>query len=312
MVTVTDQAGKLRRSITNALGHLKRVDEPNDAGQLGSVDSPNQKTVYAYDLLNNLITVSQGVQTRSFGYAALSRLTSATNPESGTIDYTYDANSNLVTKVDARGVQTSYVYDALNRVTNRNYSLTGSTPPNYQATPNVSYFYDTLSNANGKLIKVSSSVSTTEYTDFDILGRVTGHKQTTDGQEYETEYAYNLSGAMVEQAYPSGRRVKSVLDNNGDLSIVQSAKCLDGTPGTEAGCVSLAGVWNYAQHFTYSAAGAVTAMQLGNGRWESTSFNARLQPTQIALGVTPGATNLLKLDYDYGATAAVNNGNITK
>jgi len=71
-------------------------------------------------------------------------------------------------------------------------------------------------------------------------------------------------------------------------------------------------VWNYAQHFTYNAAGAVTAMQLGNSRWESNAFNSRMQPTQIALGVTPGATNLLKLDYEYGATAAVNNGNVTK
>ena len=68
---------------------------------------------------------------------------------------------------------------------------------------------------------------------------------------------------MVEQVYPSGRRVKNVLDNNGDLSIVQSAKCLDGTPGTGASCGSQAGVWNYAQHFTYNAAGAVTVIQLG-------------------------------------------------
>ena len=37
-----------------------------------------------------------------------------------------------------------------------------------------------------------------------------------------------------------------------------------------------------------------------------------LQPAQIALGVTPAATNLLDLDYGYGATASVNNGNITK
>lgn len=49
-------------------------------------------------------------------------------------------------------------------------------------------------------------------------------------------------------------------------------------------------------------------MQLGNGRWESTTLNERLQPTQIALGVTPGATNLLDLDYIYGTTA--NNGNV--
>ncbi len=94
--------------------------------------------------------------------------------------------------------------------------------------------------------------------------------------------------------------------------MTQSAKCLNGTPGTNTTCTSQAGLWNYAQNFTYNAAGAVTSMQLGNGRWESTQFNSRLQPTQIALGVTPGATNLLKLDYEYGATAAVNNGNVTK
>jgi YD repeat-containing protein len=144
--------------------------------------------------------------------------------------------------------------------------------------------------------EVSSSVSTTEYTSFDILGRVTGHKQTTDGEDYETEYAYNLSGALVEQTYPSGRKVKNVIDNNGYLSMVQSRK----SPNH--------GYWNYVQNFTYNAGGAVNSMQLGNGRWESTQFNSRLQPTQIALGVTPGATNLLKLDYTYGTTE--NNGNV--
>jgi YD repeat-containing protein len=67
-----------------------------------------------------------------------------------------------------------------------------------------------------------SSVSATEYTGFDILGRVTGHKQTTDGENYLTEYAYNLSGALVEQTYPSGRKVKNVIDSNGYLSMVLS------------------------------------------------------------------------------------------
>ncbi|QQS33238.1 MAG: RHS repeat-associated core domain-containing protein [Acidobacteriota bacterium] len=164
------------------------------------------------------------------------------------------------------------------------------------STPAVSYFYDNLTNAKGRLTKVSSSVSTTEYTSFDILGKVTGHKQTTDGQEYATGYVYNLSGAMVEQVYPSGRVVKNVIDGNGDLSMVQSKKN------------SAAGYWNYAENFTYNPAGAVTSMQLGNGRWESTQFNSRLQPMQIALGSTNEATNLLKLDYSYGTTN--NNGNV--
>ena len=88
VVTVEDQAGKLRRSVTNALGQLKRVDEPTSAG-LGTVANPNQDTLYAYDTLNNLTTVTQGAQTRTFTYDALSRLRAATNPESGAIDYTY-------------------------------------------------------------------------------------------------------------------------------------------------------------------------------------------------------------------------------
>jgi hypothetical protein len=49
-------------------------------------------------------------------------------------------------------------------------------------------------------------------------------------------------------------------------------------------------------------------MRLGNGRFESTQFNSRLQPTQIALGTSAGNTSLLKLNYDYGTTS--NNGNV--
>ncbi len=127
---------------------------------------------------------------------------------------------------------------------------------------------------------MASSISTTEYTEFDILGRVKAHKQTTDGTAHTTGYAYNLAGAMVEQTYPSGRKVKTILDNNGDLEIVQSAKCMDAVRGTDADCTSQGGVWNYAQHFSFNAAGAVTSMQLGNGRWELTRFNSRRQPVR--------------------------------
>ena len=210
------------------------------------------------------------------------------------IQYQYDNNGNLTQKTDARLVVTNYVYDALNRVTQRNYTAPGGLP-NYQATPNVSYFYDNLPNAKGKLTKVSSSVSTTEYTAFDILGRAASHKQTTDGNIYTTGYIYNLSGALIEETYPSGRVVKNVLDNDGNLSQVQSKKA-NGT------------FQNYANSFSYTAAGAVSSMRLGNGKWESTTFNSRLQPTQIALGASAGNTNLLKLDYSYGSTQ--NNGNV--
>ena len=230
----------------------------------------------------------------------MSRLKTATNPESGTIIYGYDLNINLTGKYDARTIITTYAYDALNRVKSRSY--------NDGITPTVSYYYDNLTNAKGKLLKVTNGTgadrSTTEYTAFDISGRVTASKQTTDGVTYGNgstdslmTYSYNLGGGLIEQQYPSGRVVKNVLDNSGDLAVVQSKKN------------AASGFWHYADAFTYNPAGAVTSMQLGNGRWESTTFNSRLQPTQIGLGTTPGTTDKLDLDFTYGSTA--NNGNIT-
>jgi len=84
---------------------------------------------------------------RTFVYDSLSRLTSATNPESGSTLYSYDANGNLISKTDARGVTVNYnpaesPIDALNRVTKKTYS-TGDLP--------VSYFYD-QSSYNGVTI----------------------------------------------------------------------------------------------------------------------------------------------------------------
>jgi hypothetical protein len=52
----------------------------------------------------------------------------------------------------------------------------------------------------------------------------------------------------------------------------------------------------------------VSSLHLGNGTWESTVFNSRLQPEQIALGGTQAATSLLKLNFDYGSTD--NNGSV--
>ncbi|MEZ5308332.1 MAG: RHS repeat-associated core domain-containing protein [Pyrinomonadaceae bacterium] len=304
---VIDQAGKKRISKTNALGQLVEVWEVKaQDSSTEAVSFPGEpsvaygyRTSYAYDTLNNLKTVSQGVQTRTFSYSSLSRLLSATNPESGTIIYQYDAGGNLTQKTDARGVLTSYTYDNLNRITGRSYS---NEPSGQAPTPAVTYTYDNLPNAVGKLTKVENSVSKTEYTEFDILGRVTKSRQTTEGTSYgDTEYKYNLSGALSETKYPSGRVVRNVLDSTGRLSIVQSKKDANH------------GFWDYAKGFQYTAAGAVSDMQLGNGKWESTTFNSRLQPTKIALGTVQGGDDKLNLAYEYNTSGvADNNGNVLK
>jgi len=51
----------------------------------------------------------------------------------------------------------------------------------------------------------------------------------------------------------------------------------------------------------------VTNLQLGNGKWENTVFNSRLQPIQIGLGNSQNTQELWKINYDHGTSD--NNGN---
>jgi len=291
-LTVTDQAGKKRKSLLDALGRLVRVFE--------DPDNLNQVTSYGYDVLGNLRTVTQDAQTRTFVYDSLSRLTSATNPENGMVAYQHDNNGNLEQKTDARDIVTTYDYDRLNRLVSRNYlDDPGQTPP-------VSYFYDgkgltsPASNALGRLTKVSSSVSDVLYTGYDAMGSVTGSTQVTGGQTYQMGYAYDLSGNLTSQTYPSGRVITSSYDTAGRLNSVS---------GQEGGGATKP----YASLLSYSPHGAIKEMKLGNNLWAHTIFNERLQPQLIGLGTSqdipnPQDLNRFRVDYSYGG--ATNNGNL--
>jgi RHS repeat-associated protein len=98
--TVADQAGKSRKSQTDALGRLKSVWEDPSA--------LNYQTTYTYDAFGNLLSVLQnGSRSRTFSYNAFSQLVSATNPESGTIAYAYDNDGNVHTKTSWAENQTN-------------------------------------------------------------------------------------------------------------------------------------------------------------------------------------------------------------
>jgi YD repeat-containing protein len=278
--TVTDQAGKTRRSASDALGRLVRViEDPNELAY---------QTSYTYDVLDNLTSVAQGEQTRHFLFDSVGRLTEARNPESDQVRFVYDNNGNLKQKTDARGVVTRYDYDALNRVTMKSYS---------DGTSTVTYTYDTsaVPNATGRLTSVSSAVSSSRSDEYDALGRVKRSTQVTDGQSYTMSYGYDLAGNVIMQTYPSGRVVTTSYDTANRLSGVSGQKSGEG-PKT------------YASSFSYTAHAGLQAVQLGNGLWEHTRYNARLQPIQIGLGTSSTDASVLQLDYAYGTTN--NNGNV--
>ena len=205
-MTVTDQAGKKRRSETDALGRLIKVIE--DPGDL------NYETHYSYDALGNLRQVTQGSQTRTFDYDSLSRLVSATNPENGTMTYAYDPNGNLTEKTDARGVKTTMTYDALNRAISKVYSGTNSRrngggqcdasgelflrrllwlpsgAPSWPGTP-----------SKGRLIGVTYGTgSEGTYYKYDAAGRIATNHQRQGTANYATTYNYNLAGDVTNES----------------------------------------------------------------------------------------------------------------
>lgn len=328
VVTSDDASGRKSRSITNALGQLLRVDEPTSMGgtaeaDLGAIGSPVQPTSYKYDPYGNMVKVSQGGangQKRYFKYDSLGRLIRVNQPEqetnpniwatdsdntSGqwTAAFTYDDLGNVLTAVDARHVTVANTYDRLGRVLVRAYY--GENTANL--TPPVYFFYDgkglasqqtPVNYAKGKLTAVSNGISETRYKLFDNFGRLkemeqrtpVDHTVETPGQTTPriSKYTYNLSGALIEEEYPSGRKVKNEFESDGDLKRVFG------------NATSTADEQTYVNSFSYTASGGISQMKLGNGKWETAQLNSRDQVTQLGLGNSATDKSLWKTDYYYG------------
>ena len=181
--TVTDPAGKWKTSTVDAYGNVIQVTEPNPAGGTFS-------TSYTYTPANQLTGVSMTrgnvTQTRTFLYNG-SDLVSATNPENGTVTYTYDLSHHVLSRTDALGSQTQYTYDSYGRLSEVQYYP--SWPP-YSGTmedtlQRVNYSYDAGQYGIGRLTSVT----------FD--GGVRDSLYNT--HHYTYAYAYNQAGRVTNQ-----------------------------------------------------------------------------------------------------------------
>ena len=264
--TVTDQAGKARKSVGDALGRLIEVyEDPNGL---------NYQTTYLYDVLDDLVKVTQGSQQRYFMYDSLKRLIRVRNPEQSTnaglalsdpitgnsawsVGYQYDANGNLTQKTDPRGVTSTYVYDALNRNTTIDYSDTAS------INPDVKWFYDGATNGKGRFwyfykggdLSTGSNVDHKAIDSYDALGRPLVQRQLfklngTWSPTYQITRDYNRAGAVISQTYPSGHAVSYAYDAAG-RSATFSGNLGDGTTRT------------YSSNASYSPFGGLSKEQFG-------------------------------------------------
>jgi RHS repeat-associated protein len=301
-VTVTDQAGKKRRSETDALGRLVKVTE-NPGGL-------NYETFYSYDVLGNLLMVTQGSQTRTFVYDSLSRMIRATNPESGIVTYAYDENGNLIEKTDAREVKATMTYDPLNRVVSKAYmGATAQGMAVANLTPSVRYFYDDYSAlpigaptwpgtpSKGRLIGVTYGTgSEGTYYKYDAAGRIATSSQRQGTTNYTTAYFYNLANALTreERGNPVRRRNQLTYDEAGRLTVL----------GTSVH--PFVGGTNLIGGISYTPFGALQSETYGNGLIHSVDYNKRQQPTEISLGRPDNLESVFRLNYIYGIAHNVN------
>ncbi len=197
---VVDAWGRERFFVTDSLGRLVQVFEP-DAGGGGSVLSPKtQKTSYSYNAANQLTTITQdldGGQSRlhSYWYDSLGRLVRERTPEakatlneSGnytttafaplyTAFYQYDRRSNLIARTDARGVKAQYHYyppglftidnvaDPLERLQRITYDVTGFGDKSHpiDPAPDVAIEYESIGDLRRPHSITVAGVSTEAY-----------------------------------------------------------------------------------------------------------------------------------------------------
>lgn len=349
--TVTDQAGKVRRSVINGLGRLIRVDEPTANG-LGATNAPTQPTHYEYDALGNLRRVTQDANVaqpqqapRVFNYDSLSRLSSASSPESGTSPeggttlYEYDDKGNLKKKTDARNISIRYEYDELDRNISVDYSNTtinndGETSYSRYWTdvPDILRFYDGAANGKGRLWYslaggndfAGMQVELSGISSYDALGRPkvrvqsfkTGTTGVTWSPVFQTSRNYNRAGSVTSQTYPSGRSVNYNYDNAGRLADEGQNLAFTGNLGDGV-------LRTYAQGLEYSAAGQLIQERFGTNTpvYNKRRYNSRGQLAEILVstfGNNP-SYNRGKIINDYslqcsgaGCNGSDNNGNLRK
>jgi len=294
-VTLTDQAGKKRKSVADAMGRLTQVFEPDAGGNF------IYETDHQYDVLGNLTRTDQkgndansaNWRTRIIAYNSLAQVTSESNPETGTISYQYDSEGKLTQKTDARSITTTFSYDALHRVLQKTYS---------DSTPVANFTYDassvdglTLLYPVGRMVKAWNSNART-VNSYDQMGRVKTEWQCTPINcgtgWFQMDYNYDLAGAVTSYTNGSGTTFTQTLNPLEQVTQIASSWVDAQHPATLASGIS------------YHAIGAISSLTYGNALVETQAFNNRLQPTQLAFGTA------LTLNYGFVDQNGKNNGNL--
>ena len=230
-IRVTDDSGKKRLALADALGRLTNVCEvaagntrsPNEACGISGFTENGYVTTNTYDVLDNVTQTVQGTaapqqQTRTMAYDGLGRITNARILEVSTtsdVTYGYDLDSNRTSVTDPRGT-VNFEYDALHRLLRKKYGTTIVSEYTYDGTA--------ANNAIGRLITdtdgaAGSGADKSDYT-YDPMGRILTANRTVSATPYTIAYQYDYMGELTQLTYPSGRKVSYTYSSSAELTKV--------------------------------------------------------------------------------------------
>jgi RHS repeat-associated protein len=251
VTTIRDERGRRRKLTLDVLGRLKQVDELNWDQTVYAT------TTYTYNVRDQLSTINQVGQTRSFTYDGYGRIQTRTTPEQGTTTYSYFADDSVQTVTDARGATSTLSYNNRGLVTGITYGV----PSGVAATPNVTFGYD----AAGNRTSMTDGLGSVSYV-YDQLSRLTSETRVFSGLgSYALTYAYNLGSELTSITNQWGAQVGYSYDKLGRPTSVSGS--------------GYAGVSSYINSLSYRVFG-LKQISYSNGRTLSVQYDNRMRPTQ--------------------------------
>jgi len=295
-------------------------------------------TTYSYDILGHLISVNMprptGTQTRSFTYSG-NYLTSATNPENGTVNYGYNTFMKVASRIDAKGQKVVYTYDSYARLTEVQRYPNGSTEDTCQQ---EDYYYDSNPFDSNYSQNIAGRLAAVQYYGGSAPNLSNPNLPWTCDTTFIEMYSYSAAGGVVGKRLrvtrtfptgiaPNGSQAAANADLNGSFTYDNEGR-MTGEQYPQSGALGWSGSCTQAVNFTagpnltmacdsmgrpysmtdqtasqtivggatYNAAGLL----LSNGL-QSFTYNSMQQLTQVSGGG-------MNIQFNYSATQ--NNGKI--
>lgn len=142
----------------------------------------------------------------SYGYDALGRLVSITDPLGYSMSYAYDTEGRLDQKSDSTGGSVAYAYDAAGRVLSTTDQLGHATH----------YEYDSM----GRRVATVTPTGARYTSAFNLRGDLTS---TSDPLGDTTTYTYNVASQLLSATDPDGRKVTYTYDSRGRNTAIADA-----------------------------------------------------------------------------------------